>query len=76
VAVNFLHANSGNYFIIAATIVSRKFVSMGRKFCLFVYYEEQIGTKLSMVEEAATLNGGLHSRTVEGTIRRKNLGAM
>jgi len=32
---------------------------MGRKFCLFVYYVKLISTKLGMVEEGATLNGGL-----------------
>jgi hypothetical protein len=67
-----------NFFIVfhhcllaVTIIVSRKLVSMGRKSCLFVCYVKQIGTKLWMVEEAAALNGGLHSRTVEGKIRKK-----
>jgi hypothetical protein len=77
-AVNFLHVNDGNYFVIiwffkiVATItVSRKLVRMGRKFCLFVYYVELINTKLWMAEEGATLNGGLEIWTVEGRIRRR-----
>jgi hypothetical protein len=70
VVVNFLHANSGNYSVIVSITISRKFVSMGRKSCLFVCYEKQIGTELWMVEGVTTLNGGLHSRTVEGKIRR------
>jgi len=78
VALNFLHVNGKNYFVticffkIAATItISRKLVRMGRKSCLFVYYVELIGTKLWMVEEGVTLNGGLKSTTVEGRIRRR-----
>jgi hypothetical protein len=76
-AVNFLHVNDRNYFviicffkIIAAIIVSRKLVRMGRKSCLFVYYVELIGTELWMVEEGVALNEGLKSRMVEGRIRR------
>ncbi len=69
--VNFLHANGENYFIVATIIVSRKFVSMGRKSCLFVCYGEQICTKLWMVEGATALNGGLRSRMVEGKIRSR-----
>jgi hypothetical protein len=46
-------------------------MSTGRKSCLFVCYEKQIGTELWMVEGVTTLNGGLHSRTMEGKIRRK-----
>ncbi len=57
--------------LIATIIVSRKVVSMGKKSCLFMYYVELIGTELWMVEEAATLNGGLESRTMEGMIRRR-----
>jgi hypothetical protein len=75
-AVNFLHANGRNYFNTAAIIVSRKFVSLGRKSCLFVCYEKWIDTELWMVEGVAAFNGGSHSRTVEGKIRRKTLGAM
>jgi hypothetical protein len=71
VAVNFLHANGGNYFVVATIIVSRKFVSMGRKSCLFVCYGEQICTELWMVEGAMTLNGGLCHRIVEGKIRSR-----
>ncbi len=44
---------------------------MGRKSCLFMYYVELIDSKLWMVEEVVTLNGGLKSRMVEGMIRRK-----
>jgi len=44
---------------------------MGMKSCLFVCYVEHVTTKLWMVEEAMTLNGGLHNRTVEGSIRRR-----
>ncbi len=32
---------------------------MGKKSCSFVYYVELIDTKLWMVKEAVTLNGGL-----------------
>jgi hypothetical protein len=76
-AVNFLHVNDENYFVIicffkiaASITVSRKLVRMSRKFCLFVYYVELNGTKLWMVEEGATLNGGLEIWMVEGRIRR------
>ncbi len=74
--VNFLHVNGGNYFIIvcffkivAAIIISRKLVRMGKKSCLFVYYVELIGIELWMVEECATMNGGLETRTIEGMIK-------
>jgi hypothetical protein len=77
VVVNFLHVNGINYSIniyfskIATTITaSRKLVKTGRKFCLFVYYVELIGTKLWMAEEGVTLNGGLEIWKVEGRIRR------
>ncbi len=70
-AVNFLHVNDGNYSVAIAITVSRKFVSMGRKSCLFVCYGEHICIELWMVEGVATLNGGLHSRTMEGKIRNK-----
>jgi hypothetical protein len=56
--------------LVTTIIVSRKLGSMGRKFCLFVYYVELINTKLWKGEEAATLNGGLESRIVEGKIKR------
>ncbi len=69
-AINFLRANDENYFVTISITISRKFVRMGRKTCLFVCYEEQIGTELWMVEGAVALNGGLHSRTVEGNRRR------
>ncbi len=69
VVVNFLHVNGGNYSVticfsnIATTIiVSRKLVRMGRKFCLFMYYVELIGTKLWMAKEGVTLNGGFTTR--------------
>jgi hypothetical protein len=62
VAVNFLHVNDENYFIVvcfsnivATIIASRKLVRMGRKFCLFVYYVELIGIELWMVEEGVTI---------------------
>jgi hypothetical protein len=71
VAVNFLHANSENYSVTIIIIVSRKFVSMGRKSCLFVCYDKHIGTEPWMVEGATTLNGGLHNKTVEGKIIRR-----
>jgi hypothetical protein len=32
---------------------------MGRKSCLLMYYVELIDTKLWMVEETTTLNGGM-----------------
>jgi hypothetical protein len=70
-AINFLHANDRNYFIIVTIIVSRKFVSMGRKSCLFVCYGGQICTELWMVEGVAALNGGLRSRTVESKIKSR-----
>ncbi len=53
-----------------AMIVSRRFASMGRKFCLFVYYVELIDNKQWMAEEATALNGAMESRMVEGSIRR------
>jgi hypothetical protein len=57
--------------LLTATItISRKLVSMGRKFCLFLYYVELLNTKLWMVEEVAALNGGLERRTVGGMKRR------
>jgi hypothetical protein len=71
VAVNFLHANNENYSVTTTIIVSRKFVSMGRKSCLFVCYDKQIGTEPWIVEGVATLNGGLHNRTMEGKIIRR-----
>jgi hypothetical protein len=54
--------------------VSKKLVSMGRKFYYFVYYVELINIKLWMAEEVVALNGGLESKTVEGMIR-KGLGS-
>jgi hypothetical protein len=78
--VNLLRVNSKNYSIIVClskitTIIttittSRKLVSMGRKNCLFVYYAKLISTKLWMVEEGATLKGGLELWTMKGMIRR------
>jgi hypothetical protein len=52
-------------------IVSRKLVSMGRKFCLFVYYVKLIGIELWMTEEVTTLNGGLENKILENMIRRR-----
>ncbi len=46
-------------------------MSMGRKFCLFVCHEEQVDTGLWMAREVVALNGGLHSRMLEGKIRRQ-----
>jgi hypothetical protein len=51
--------------------VSRKFVSTGRRFCLFVCYGEQICTQLWMVEGTSTFNGGLRSRTIESKIKSR-----
>jgi hypothetical protein len=68
---NFLHANSGNYFIVVAITGLKKFVSIGRKSCLFVCYGKQIYTKLWMVEGAMTLNGGLCHKAMEGKIRSR-----
>ncbi len=70
-SVNFLHANGGNYFVATTITISMKFVSMGRKSCLFVCCEEQICIELWMVEGVVALNGGLHSRMVESKIRSK-----
>jgi len=77
-AINFLHVNGKNYSVIicfsktSTTIpISKKLMRMGRKSCLFMYYVELIDSKLWMVEEVVTLNGGLKSRMVEGMIRRK-----
>ncbi len=70
-AINFLHTNNNNYFVIATIIISRKFVNMGRKNYLFVCYEGQIDTELWMAEGAMTFNGGSHSRTMEGKVRRR-----
>jgi len=49
-------------------------VKLGRKLCLFVYYVEQINNKEWMAKEAATFNGGVESRTVHDSIRRRNRG--
>jgi hypothetical protein len=72
-----LHVNNGKYFVIicfskiATTIItSKKLVRMGRKICLFVYYAKFISVKLWMVEEGATLKGGLEHWMVEGKIKR------
>jgi hypothetical protein len=46
-------------------------VSLGRKLCLFVYYEEQINNKQWMAKKMATLNGGMGNRTVESKIKRR-----
>jgi len=73
VAINFLHVNNGNYFVIvcfSTIIASRKLVRMGRRICLFVYYVKLIGTKLWMVEEGVPLKEGLKLWTVKGKIRR------
>jgi hypothetical protein len=51
---------------------SRRFVRLGRKFCLFVYYVEQINNKEWMVKEPATFNGSVESRTMHDNIRRRN----
>jgi hypothetical protein len=44
---------------------------MGRKYCLFVCYREQVSIKLWMVEGVATVNGGLCGRTVENKIKSR-----
>jgi hypothetical protein len=54
----------------AAMTISRRLVSLGRKFCLFVYYVEQINNKQWMAKKIAALNGGMQSRMVEGKIRK------
>jgi hypothetical protein len=59
VAVNFLHANNGNSSVTTRIIVSIKFVSISRKFSLFVCYGEHICIELWMVEGVTVLNGGL-----------------
>ncbi len=43
---------------------------MGRKFCLFMYYVEQIDNKQWMAKEVMTLNGGMENKALEGKIRR------
>jgi hypothetical protein len=68
--VNFLHGNGMNYSIVATIIISKKFVNIGNKSCLFVCYKEQIDIELWMVEAVATLNASF-SRMVEGKIRGK-----
>ncbi len=60
-----------HYLLATKITISRKLVSMGKKFCLFMCYEEQISTELWMAKEAVALNGGLHNRTMEGKIRRR-----
>jgi hypothetical protein len=77
VATNFLHVNGENDSItvcfskIVTTIIySKKLVKMGRKICLFLHYVELIDTKLWMVKEGVTLNGGLDIWTVERRIKR------
>jgi hypothetical protein len=52
-------------------IVSKRLVSLGKKFCLFVFDVEQINNKQWMVKEIVVLNGGMGSRMVEGKIRRR-----
>jgi len=64
VVVNFLHANGGNY-----SVATTRNAWVGSLVCLC--YQEQIYTKLWMVEGAVALNGGLHSRMVEGKIRSR-----
>jgi hypothetical protein len=56
---------------VTAITVSRRFVSMGRKLCLFVYYVEQIDNKQWMAKEVAALNGGMENKMMEGKIRRR-----
>jgi hypothetical protein len=51
-------------------IISRRLVNMGRKFCLFMYYVEQIDNKQWMAKEVMTLNGGMENKALEGKIRR------
>ncbi len=46
-------------------------MSLGRKLCLFVYYEEQINNKQWMAKKMAALNGGMWNRTVESKIKRR-----
>jgi hypothetical protein len=83
VASNFLYVNNRNYSItvcffkiVATIIISRKFVRMGRKFCLFVYYVELISCELWMVEEGVPLNGGLEIWTMKSKDKKGNSEAM
>jgi hypothetical protein len=46
-------------------------MSLGKKFCLFVFDVEQINNKQWMAKEIVVLNGGMGSRMVEGKIRRR-----
>ncbi len=46
-------------------------MSLGRKLCLFMYYVEQIDNEQWVAKEAATFNGGVESRTMHDSIKRK-----
>ncbi len=46
-------------------------MKLGKKLWLFVYYVEQIDNKQWMVKEAATLNGGVESKTGSDNIRKR-----
>ncbi len=50
----------------------RRFVRLGRKLCLFVYYVEHINNKEWMAKEPATFNGGVEGRMMHDNIRRRN----
>jgi hypothetical protein len=49
-------------------IVSRRLVSLGTKFCLFVYYVKQINNKQWMAKKIIALNASMWNRTMEGRI--------
>jgi hypothetical protein len=51
--------------------ISKIFVNLGRKFCLFVYYVEQINNKQWTAEKTVALNGSMWSRMVEGKMKKK-----
>jgi hypothetical protein len=51
---------------------SRRFVRLGRKLCLFVYYVEQINNKQWMAKETTTFNEGVESRMMHDNIKKRN----
>jgi hypothetical protein len=51
--------------------ISRRLVNLGRKFCLFVYYVEQINNKQWIAKKTDALNGSMWSKMVEGKIKRR-----
>ncbi len=61
-----------HYLLVVVMTVSRIFVKLGKKLCLFVYYVEQIYSKDGMAKEVATFNGSVESKMVHDNIRRRN----